>query len=85
MDENPFDDVFFKWQESVKNRGSNVITVVSRGGSGLPLVAGDLDAMKNTLRTLARADGLGGCDFRQVAAHVVEDLEVEVKIIHVIL
>ena len=54
-------------------------------GLGLPLVAGDLDAMKNTLRTLARADGLGGCDFRQVAAHVVEDLEVEVKIIHVIL
>ena len=48
----------------MKNRGFNVITVVSRGGSGLPLKAGDLDAMKNTLRTLARADGLGGCDFR---------------------
>ena len=67
--DHPFEDGFLKFHQNLKNRGFNVLTVVTRSDLELPFVAGsELDGMKNTLRSLARADCCDGRDFRRVVA-----------------
>ena len=66
----PFSDSYFDWQKIVRGDGGKVVTIVKLPNSELPIVAGDVKALKGDLKKIASESSRPFVDYRFTFAPV---------------
>ena len=73
--EEPFENGYFEWQKRAEEKGYKVVTIVTREDSDLPLAAGAVKVMAETLKAISKPLAWPGRDFNYVFPPMESDDE----------